>query len=106
MSNVEDLKLEILDKLRREGYNLCDSTTPGIKTMALGGGYTLECNAKRPSTDWKIIRNNGGEITEFSASTKEVDYTHLKDADSLIQKYNNELFALFDGGVRAGGSEL
>jgi hypothetical protein len=100
MSRAEAKKLEILLGLKSSGYNLVDGDKPEIMLMSLGGGYTLECNVKKPSSEWKIIFNDGIETTEYPADSEKVVFTHRKDSDKLIGEYNATLRELFDDGVR------
>lgn len=87
MSSEEAKKLEVLLEMKSKGYNLIDCDKPEIKSMSLGGGYTLECNVKIPSEEWKIFFNDGVEITEYPANSEKVIYTHRKDSDKLIDEY-------------------
>lgn len=98
----EATKLEILLDLKsKKGYNLVDGDKPEIMMMSLGGGYTLECNVKKPSTEWKILFDDGIEKSEYPTDSEKVIYTHKKDSDRLIEEYNAALRALFEDGVRA-----
>lgn len=101
MSSAEARKLDILLDLKKNGYNLIDGDQPELMTMALGGGHTLVCNVKKPTKDWKIIFNDGVEITEYPADSEKVVHTYRGDADKLIKEYNEQLMALFEDGVRA-----
>lgn len=91
MTSAEAKKLDILLALRASGYNLIDGDKPEIITMSLGGGYTLECNVKKQTKDWKIIFNDGVEITEYPADSEKVIHTYRGDADKLIKEYNTGL---------------
>jgi hypothetical protein len=88
VTGAEARKLDILLALKKKGYNLVDGDKPETMTMNLGGGYTLECNVKNPTTDWKIYFSDGIETTEYPADSEKVVYTHRKDSDKLIDEYN------------------
>jgi len=105
MTKAEAKKLDILLALRSKGYNLIDGDEPELMTMSLGGGYTLECNVKKPAKEWKIIFDDGVETTEYPADSEKVVHTHRGDADKLIEEYNAELRALLDEGVKAEPSK-
>ena len=87
MSKAEAMKLDVLLALKSKGYNLIEGDKPEIMTMSLGGGYTLECNVKKPSKEWKIFFNDGIETSEYPADSVKVIFTHRKDADALIKEY-------------------
>jgi len=95
----EAKKLEILMGLKKSGYNLIDGDKAEIMLMSLGGGYTLECNVKKPTTEWKIHFDDGVEPSEYPANSEMVVYTHRKDADKLIEEYNSALMELIEGGA-------
>jgi len=105
MSSAEAKKLDILLTLKSRGYNLIDGDKPELMIMSLGGGYTLGCNVKKPTKDWKIIFDDGVENTEYPADSEKVVHTYRGDADKLIEEYNAELRTLFDDGVRAEPSK-
>lgn len=87
MGKAEAMKLDILLGLKQKGYNLVDGDQPEIMTMSLGGGYTLICNVKKPTNDWKILFNDGVETSEYPANSVKVIYTYRKDSDKLIKEY-------------------
>ena len=101
MGKAEAMKLDILLGLKQKGYNLVDGDQPEIMTMSLGGGYTLICNVKKPSKEWKILFNDGVEVSEYPVDSEKVIFTFKKDADKLINEYDAVLRALFEEGVRA-----
>lgn len=88
MSSEEARKLDILLSLRKKGYNLIDGDQPEIMNMSLGGGYTLECNVKKPTKEWKIFFNDGVEVTEYPVKSEKVVFTYRKDSDKLIKEYD------------------
>jgi len=91
MTSAEAKKLDILLALKAGGYNLLDGDKPEIMNMSLGGGYTLECNVKKPTKDWKIIFNDGVETTEYPADSEQIVHTYRGDADKLIKKFDADL---------------
>lgn len=101
MGKAEAIKLDILLGLQKNGYNLVDGDKPEIMTMSLGGGYTLECNVKKPPTDWIIYFDDGVEKSQYPANSEKVIFTFRKDSDKLIEEYNAALRDLFEDGVRA-----
>jgi hypothetical protein len=101
MTSAEARKFDILLALKKQGYNLVDGDQPELMNMSLGGGYTLECNVKKPTKEWKIIFNDGVETTEYPIDSEKVIHTYRGDSDKLIKDYNDELMTLFEDGVRA-----
>lgn len=102
MSSEEARRLDILLDLRKKGYNLKDGDKPEIVTMSLGGGYTLECNVKNPSKEWKILFDDGIEVTEYPVKSEKVVHTYRKDSDALIDEYDSVLGTIKTPAVSKG----
>jgi hypothetical protein len=92
VSHEEALKLDILLKLQKEGWNLKETADPATMSMSVGTGYTLFASVNKP---WVILFDDGVEKTEYPIDSELVPYTNRKDV--------KKLWDLFEAGVKALG---
>lgn len=92
MSHEEALKLDILLRLQKDGWNLKETDDPATLSMNIGTGYTLFASVNKP---WYILFDDGVEKTEYPIDSEKVPYTNRKDVKKLWDK--------FEAGVKALG---
>lgn len=92
MSHEDALKLDILLRLQKDGWNLKETDDPATLSMSAGTGYTLFASVNKP---WYILFDDGVEKTEYPIDSEKVPYTNRKDVKKLWDK--------FEAGVKALG---
>jgi hypothetical protein len=92
MSHEEALKLDILLRLQKDGWNLKETDDPATLSMNIGTGYTLFASVNKP---WYILFDDGVEKTEYPIDSERVPFTNRKDV--------NKLWGKFEAGVKALG---
>jgi hypothetical protein len=92
VSHEDALKLDILLRLQKDGWNLKETDDPATLSMSAGTGYTLFASVNKP---WYILFDDGVEKTEYPIDSEKVPYTNRKDVKKLRD--------LFEAGVKGIG---